>query len=143
MTWQTKLLAFDGNGPIYVDAHCPECGRAGRRATITARDLDENLVNDEEIADIGQERIYTFLFLITQMFDPADRRPEKQLYPVLTAEFIARNSCQRAADVERHMIELHEKHWFDVALVTQKKYKVAFGKPWASWGKNATDRVAK
>jgi hypothetical protein len=111
-TWNTKVLAMDASGPLYADPFCPQCTFRGRRETITAYGIGE-LLTEEEIAAIGQERMHTMLFLITQMVNPNDYREEKQLFPLLTTAFIGKSTAQSSYLVFEHIIELNKSCWID------------------------------
>lgn len=112
LTWNTKVLAMDASGPLYADPFCPQCTFRGRRETITAYGIGE-LLTEEEISAIGQERMHTMLFLITQMVNPNDYREEKQLFPLLTTAFIGKSTAQLSSAVFDHIQWLDHSCWLE------------------------------
>lgn len=111
-TWNTKILAMDASGPLYANPFCPQCTLRGRRETITAYGIGD-LLTEEEIAAIGQERMHTMLFLITQMVNPNDYREEKQLFPLLTTAFIGKSTAQLSSAVFDHIQWLDHSCWLE------------------------------
>lgn len=114
LTWNTKVLAMDASGPLYADPFCPQCTLRGRRETITAYGIGD-LLTEEEIAAIGQERMHTILFLITQMVNANDYREEKQLFPLLTTAFIGKSTAQLSSAVFDHISDLHAMGWISAS----------------------------
>lgn len=126
--WESRVLAIDWQGPLFEEPMCPQCNRFGHKATITSEDTG-GLLTDAEIAEIGQARIHTLLFVTTQCFDPDDMVPEKQLYPSLSAEFVAKHTLQRELDVVAHFMDLAYLGWLDVSAAGNC-HKFAFGPKW-------------
>lgn len=132
LQWETKVLAVDDSGALFADPFCPSCTRRGRRAWLTEH--DGTGLTEAEILAIGQERIITLCFLLTQMMNPNDYRESAQMYPLLTVEFIAKHSCQRRIDVENHIGSLHATGWLEVGGAGKDggspQFKFAFGPKW-------------
>jgi hypothetical protein len=133
LQWESKVLAMDASGPVLSEPFCPSCTRRGRRAWVTEQ--DGTGLNEAEIMAIGQERIITLCFLLTQMMNPDDYRETAQMYPLLTVSFIAHHSCQLESEVVSHLIALGNAGWIDAPRAGKgeresPQYKFAFGTMW-------------
>lgn len=133
LQWESKVLGMDASGAVLSEPFCPSCTRRGRRAWVTEQ--DGTGLTEAEIMAIGQERIITLCFLLTQMMNVDDYRETAQLYPLLTVEFIAKHTCQLQSDVVSHLMSLGRDGWIDAPSAGKGQdgslqFKFAFGIMW-------------
>lgn len=136
LQWESKVLGMDAAGAVLSEPFCPSCTRRGRRSPLNER--DGTGLTQEEIMGIGEERGFTLAFLLTQMMNPDDYRESKQMYPLLTVQFIAHHTCQLQAEVENHIWLLHEAKWLEVADAGRdnnksRQFKFSFGPMWKQY----------
>lgn len=144
--WESKVLGMDAAGAVLSEPFCPSCTRRGRRAWVTEQ--DGSGLTEAEIAAIGQERIITLIFLLTQMMNPDDYRESKQMYPLLTVKFIAHHTCQLQAEVEQHIKSLASMGWLDMNKAGKDtagspQFKFAFGWQWLRFFERNAKKVEK
>lgn len=99
--WDSTIVGYCHDGPVFKDFFCPECTLPGKRIAITAEDC-AGVITEEQASQIGEDAMPVFGYVLLNLMAIPQGEDRRQT-------FTLRNLCENVQDVSPRVIKALER----------------------------------